>query len=185
MLVSRVSHFGQHYAGRIYRGVTKVHLHRTTHNNRRAKIMNNRLQLGIAGLAVFAIAVHLWLRFGLALDGHVAGVAMRDWPLVLALIFGGVPLVWELLVKLFRAEFGSDLLAGISIVTGVLLGEYLAATIVVLMLSGGEALESYAVRSASSVLRALANRMPSIAIRQVGDTTEEISLDEIAIGTSC
>lgn len=144
--------------------------------------MNNRLQLGIAGLAVFAIAVHLWLRFGLALDGHVAGVAMRDWPLVLALIFGGIPLVWELLVKLFRAEFGSDLLAGISIVTGVLLGEYLAATIVVLMLSGGEALESYAVRSASSVLRALANRMPSIAIRKVGDTTEEISLDEIAIG---
>ena len=50
-------------------------------------------------------------------------------------------------------EFGSDLLAGISIVTSVLLGEYLAGTLVVLMLSGGEALEAYAVRSASSVLQ--------------------------------
>lgn len=144
--------------------------------------MNNRLQLGIAGLAIVAITLHLWLRFGMTIDGDVAGVAIRDFPLLIALVLGGVPLVWNLLVKLFRAEFGSDLLAGISIVTGVLLGEYLAATIVVLMLSGGEALESYAVRSASSVLRALANRMPAIAIRQVGDTTEEIPLDEIAIG---
>ncbi|MFG0265043.1 MAG: HAD-IC family P-type ATPase, partial [Rhodopirellula sp. JB055] len=144
--------------------------------------MNNRLQLGIAGLAVTAILVHLLLRFGLKVEGDFVGIAIEDWPLVVALVLGGVPLVWNLLVKLFQAEFGSDLLAGISIVTGVLLGEYLAATIVVLMLSGGEALEAYAVRSASSVLRALANRMPSVALRQVGDGTEEISLDEIAIG---
>ena len=51
-----------------------------------------------------------------------------------------------------KLQFGSDLLAGISIVTAALLGEYLAGTLVVLMLSGGEALEGYAVRSASSVL---------------------------------
>src|SRR5206468_2640743 len=40
---------------------------------------------------------------------------------------------------LSRREFGSDLLAGISIVASVLLGEYLAGSVVVLMLSGGEA----------------------------------------------
>ena len=41
-------------------------------------------------------------------------------------------------------------LAGIaiSIVTAVILGEYLAGALVVLMLSGGEAVEGYAVRSA-------------------------------------
>ena len=57
-------------------------------------------------------------------------------------------------------QFGSDLLAGISIVTSAILGEYLAGSLVVLMLSGGEALEAYATRSASSVLQALARRMP-------------------------
>ncbi len=74
--------------------------------------------------------------------------------------------MWDLLKKLIRREFGSDLLAGISIVTSVLLGEYLAGTIVVLMLSGGEALEAFAVRSASSVLEALARRMPASAHRK-------------------
>jgi cation transport ATPase len=59
--------------------------------------------------------------------------------------------------------FGSDLLGGISIITFMVLGEYLAGSIIVIMLSGGEALESYPLRSASSVLAALAKRMPSIA----------------------
>ncbi len=87
----------------------------------------------------------------------------RNYPLFAALALGGGPLVRELFLKLLKREFGSDLLAGISIVTSVILGEYLAGTLVVLMLSGGETLEAYAVRSASSVLQALAKRMPWVA----------------------
>jgi heavy metal translocating P-type ATPase len=63
-----------------------------------------------------------------------------------------------------------------------LLGEYLAGVFVVLMLSGGEALESYAVRSASSVLEALAKRMPTIAHRKRDATIEDVALDEIHVG---
>ena len=76
----------------------------------------------------------------------------------------------------------SDLLAGISIVTAVLLGEYLAGALVVLMLSGGEAIEAYAVRSASSVLQALANRMPSIAHRKREGQLEDVDLSNIGVG---
>jgi heavy metal translocating P-type ATPase len=90
--------------------------------------------------------------------------------------------VWELLLKVFKREFGSDLLAGISIVTSVILGEYLAGTLVVLMLSGGEALEAYAVRSASSVLQALAKRMPSVAHRKRNSMMEDVVLKDIVIG---
>src|SRR5208282_3149509 len=62
------------------------------------------------------------------------------------------------------------------------LGEYLAGTLVVLMLSGGEALEAYAVRSASSVLAALAARMPSRAHRKRNEELAEVTLDEVTIG---
>ena len=103
-------------------------------------------------------------------------------PLFVVLALGGVPLVWELLQKLLKREFGSDLLAGISIVTSVLLSEYLAGALVVLMLSGGEALEAYATRSASSVLQALAKRMPTLAQRKDGDKLIEIPLAEVVIG---
>ena len=75
-------------------------------------------------------------------------------PLLAVLVLGGLPLVYQLIVKLFRGDFGADLLAGISIITAVILDEYLAGSLVVLMLSGGAALETYAVRKASSVLEA-------------------------------
>ncbi|MBI4583750.1 MAG: cadmium-translocating P-type ATPase [Planctomycetes bacterium] len=131
----------------------------------------------IALFSVAAITAHLILRFGF----HASAFTSRT-PLFATLIIGGIPLVFELLVKLWKREFGSDLLAGISIVTSVLLEEYLAGSLVVLMLSGGEALENYAVRSASSVLQALARRMPSAAHRKRGAEIEEVSLDRIAIG---
>jgi len=137
----------------------------------------NRKQAAIALLAIVAIVVHLVLRFGTSVS-----LTTQNVPLWLALALGGAPLVWDLSVKLLRREFGSDLLAGISIVTSVILGEYLAGTLVVLMLSGGEALEAYAVRSASSVLEALAKRMPSTAHRKQDSTIQDVPLAEVAVG---
>jgi len=130
----------------------------------------------IAIFALLAIVAYLLLRFAIGLP------QVAQWPLLAALIVGGVPLVGELVVHVWRRQFGSDLLAGISIVTSVLLGEYLAGTLVVLMLSGGGALENYAVRSASSVLAALARRMPSVAHHKQGGSLLDVALDDVAVG---
>jgi cation transport ATPase len=137
----------------------------------------SRRMVVIAGLAVTGIALHLILRYGVHSEAPSYQI-----PLWIVLAFGGIPLLYELLIKVVKLQFGSDLLAGISIVTAALLGEYLAGAIVVLMLSGGEALESYAVRSASSVLRALAQRMPSLAHRRQNGQMVDVSLSQVAIG---
>lgn len=136
----------------------------------------------IAALAILAIAAHLVMRFGTHTVGGVYGISWINLPLVATLAFGGVPLLIDLLRHVVRREFSADLLAGISIVTSVLVGEYLAGTLVVLMLSGGQALEAYAVRSASSVLRALARRMPSTAHRKQDGSIKDVPLDDVAIG---
>jgi heavy metal translocating P-type ATPase len=62
------------------------------------------------------------------------------------------------------------------------LDEYLAGTFVVLMLSGGGALETYAVRSASSVLEALAKRVPSVAHLRRDSGLVDVGLDQVAVG---
>ena len=110
------------------------------------------------------------------------GLTLADVPLVAMLVVGGVPLVWDLLAKLCAGTFGSDLLAGLSIVTSVVLGEYLAGVLVVLMLSGGEALESRAVSRAGDVLNALARRMPTLAHRKTAAGLTDIVLAEVAVG---
>jgi heavy metal translocating P-type ATPase len=131
----------------------------------------------IAVFAAATIVAHLAMRFGMRISPGLSRI-----PLLATLILGGIPLLYQLLRRLLRREFGSDLLGGISIVTSVLLGEYLAGSIIVLMLAGGEALESYALRSASSVLAALAKRMPSIAHRKRATELVDVTLHEVAVG---
>lgn len=141
------------------------------------RIASFGLQGYIAILAVLGIAVHLIFRFLIAdLQPY------STYPLYIVLGLGGGPLIFDLMRKLAAFEFGSDLLAGISIITAVILGEYLAGSFVVLMLSGGQTLEEYAIRSASRVLEALAKRAPSIAHRKNHDTIEDIPIEKIAIG---
>jgi len=131
----------------------------------------------IASLALVAIILHLMLNYALNVPSLQA-----DLPLFAALIIGGIPMVWELAHEFWSRKFGSDLLAGISIITAILMKEYLVATIVVLMLSGGKALESFATARASSVLDALARRMPSIAHRKEGGILVDVKLGDIRIG---
>jgi heavy metal translocating P-type ATPase len=131
----------------------------------------------IAIVAAAGIALHLLLRFG-----PVSMRSLADLPLYVALFAGGLPLVVSLARKLSLGEFGSDFLAAISIVTAVLLHEYLVAAIVVLMLSGGTALEALATRRASRVLDALAKRMPSIAHRKSPDGLQDVKVADIAVG---
>ncbi len=131
----------------------------------------------IAITSAIGILVHLVLRFAVDVPALVANI-----PLFVVLVVGGLPLIWELLQKMWKRNFGADLLAGISIVSAIFLQEYLVASIVILMLSGGETLEEMATRRASSVLAALASRMPHIAHRRVGGKVEDIALDHIQIG---
>ena len=131
----------------------------------------------VALLALAGILVHLIIRFAIGVSGPSANA-----PLLVVLAVGGVPLVLHLAWRGVRGDVGSDHLAGVSILASVFLGEYLAGAIVVLMLSGGNTLEQFAVAEAASVLRALASRVPTIGHRRHGAVMEDVPIGEIAVG---
>jgi heavy metal translocating P-type ATPase len=163
------------------------------------KIENSIALLSLLGIATFLV-LRYWLDTGhefyyWSFNSTLTTTISTLWqgqgavslqqvqlPLIAVLVFGGLPLLYQLLVKLLRGDFGADLLAGLSIVTAICLNEYLAGSLVVLMLSGGAALETYAIRKASSVLEALAKRMPSVAHRKEDDKLTDISTDKVNIG---
>lgn len=143
-------------------------------------VTSPQVRIAAGTLVALAASAVIWRFFGNA--EWVGGCSAAELLLLSVIVLGGGWLVAGLLRKLWHGEFGSDLLAGMSIVTSLAMGEYLAGAIVVLMLSGGEALESLAVGRASSVLAALARRMPSIAHRRRGDLVDDIPLDEVVVG---
>jgi len=136
-----------------------------------------RRDLLIAAVALAGIVAHVFLRFIF----H-AEVFAQNLPLFAVLAFGGVPLVYKLIQKSLAREFGSDLLAGISIIASASMGQYLVGCIVVLMLSGGTVLEEFATQRASSVLQALSKRMPQTAHRKTKAGILDIKVAEIVVG---
>nr|HAT8712645.1 heavy metal translocating P-type ATPase [Legionella jordanis] len=126
--------------------------------------------------SLLAILIHLCLRWFAS--------ALAELPLIAIIILSGIPLFLAILFKLFRGNFGADSLAALALLTSVILHEYLAATLIILMLASGQSLEQYAMRKASSVLMALAARMPAKAHRKDGQSITDINLDELRIGNS-
>ncbi len=139
------------------------------------------------GLFALALSSFLVLPFSFVLDFLFPKIvwmtlSLGDLLLLIIIMIGSVTLGFQILKKALKGDFGSDILAIVAIFTAIFLQEYIAATLVILMLSGGQALEELAVRKASFVLRALSARMPSIAHRKGASGIEDIEISDIQIG---
>ena len=123
---------------------------------RRYPLVSTTVMLGLIGmvLALFGQTDAVrWLfsGFGLLVAGHETIGMVR---------------------RLRHGTLGIDVLAIMAIVATVLVGEYVATLIIVLMLTGGAALEDFAVNRAKRELDALLKRAPQIAHRLIGGTGE-------------
>ncbi|HEX2718337.1 MAG TPA: heavy metal translocating P-type ATPase [Gemmatimonadaceae bacterium] len=102
--------------------------------------------------------------------------------LTILAIAAGAPLVWRTVRRIVRGQFAADIVASIAIVAGILLGEPIAALVVIVMQSGGEALERRAERRASAAVRELEAAAPRIAHRLDGTQIHDVPAREVAVG---
>lgn len=132
-----------------------------------------RWQLIIVCIVLLAMLLSIILHFTIIL--------YQDLPLLIAIIIGGIPSLLIIVLKLLKGDLGADSLAAIALITAFILNQYLAATLIILMLSSGQMLEAYAMRKASSVLLALVERMPNIVHLKISNKIEDIPLKDIKI----
>ncbi len=106
--------------------------------------------------------------------------AWRLWMVVL--VIAGLPVVIRTARGLLRGEFAADIVATLSIIGAIGLGQPVAGLVIVLMQTGGELLERYAEGRASNAVRALEEAAPRTAHRQDADgRINDIAADVIAI----
>jgi heavy metal translocating P-type ATPase len=139
--------------------------------------------LGSPGIRAAAapLATFLTILIGLALQaGPLPVWGKRIW--LAGLVLLGLPVVWRTLRGAFRGRFAADLVASLAIVTAVVLTQPLAGLVVVLMQTGGEALERYAAGRASRAVEELEAAAPRRANRLRGETIEEIPSEQVRPG---
>jgi heavy metal translocating P-type ATPase len=98
------------------------------------------------------------------------------------LVLTGAPVVWRTLRGIASGRFAADLVAMLAIATALPLGQPLAGLIVVLMQTGGEALERYAEGRASEAVRALEAAAPRIAHRVRPDGVDDVPAEGVVVG---
>lgn len=119
---------------------------------------------------------------GLALNWTPAS-AVVPWLLSLYALAIAVRESVSMVRRLFAREFGLDVLAVTAIIATVLVGEFWASIVIVLMLTGGEALEDFAASRAQRELKALLSRVPQIA-HTFADNGElvDVAVTEVVTG---
>lgn len=128
--------------------------------------------------AVFAI-----ISFGAALACYSGG-ADKAGNLIILITAGlqVIPLALDMIKSLMGGKLGVDLLAITAIVTALLLGEYITAAVIVVMLTGGEALENYAENRAKGELDALMKRAPTTATIEINGKSKRVPIASVEEG---
>lgn len=101
---------------------------------------------------------------------------------MVGLVLTGAPVVWRTLRSALRKEFSTDITATLAIIAAIVVGQPLPGLIVVLMQTGGEALERFARGRASNALRKLEEDAPRIAHLLHAESITDVAVGEVRIG---
>lgn len=118
-----------------------------------------------------------------ALGLDIAGMDQWAHGLLIAIVtIELLPLLWGMLRDIREGTYGVDILAAVAIITAIIMQEYWAAMVIVLMLTGGESLEDYAEHRARRELDALLTRAPQKARVLRGSKEVLIKAHDVQVG---
>lgn len=103
------------------------------------------------------------------------------WLLTVIMIGELTPLLWDMMRDLQHGTYGVDILAATAIITSILMHQYWAGMVIILMLTGGESLEDYAQHRARKELDALLTRAPQKARVLRGKREVEVRASEVQV----
>jgi heavy metal translocating P-type ATPase len=99
-----------------------------------------------------------------------------------ALLITSVPLLMQTLRQALRGNFATDAIAALAILTAIILDQPVPGLVIVLMQSGGEALEEMAQRRASRALKELEGSAPRVAHRETEGVLEDVPVPDVRVG---
>lgn len=88
----------------------------------------------------------------------------------------------EMIKTLRSGKYGVDILAITAIVATLLVNEYWASLMILIMLTGGESLEDYAQKKAGQELQSLLDNTPRTAHKLQGDQQLDVAVDTLEVG---
>ena len=143
---------------------------------RGSKIMQRLSNKQKLGLILVIALIALVLQFGFHYPLLAQIIVTIAGALVALTMFIGM-------IKTLRSgKYGVDLLAILAVVATLSVSEYWAAMVILVMLTGGDALEDYAAKKANTELKALLDNSPRRAHVVSPTGTTDVAVDDVKVG---
>lgn len=139
--------------------------------------MNQKWKIAALVLCT-SLATTAWLTSTLQLLSKTTTYLLELSSAILALSF----IAYSAAKSLLNRTVGIDLLATIAIIASIIGGENLPATVIALMLFGGEILENYAQQKATHAIQKLIESSPQTAIVLRNDIEIEVKAEDVRQG---
>lgn len=124
--------------------------------------------LGILGFVVANVGLHL--------------ERIANSIIIITVVYGSFDLLRDTVRSILKKKLALDYIALLAITTGMVSGEYLVASVIVLMLAGGQTLEKLAIARAKKSLTALTDRIPNhVLLWENGDIGRTVSIESVNI----
>jgi len=101
---------------------------------------------------------------------------------LVVVVTGGTPIIWGTIKGMIHKKFAADIIAMLAILASIITNNPFPGVIIVLMQSGGKALEDYAFYHAQDSLEELLKRSPRVAIRKNDGIQSEIDIKDVKPG---
>lgn len=129
----------------------------------------------------------LWIILSISLMALISQFILKNVFIAQTIItIVGISVAFSMFIGMIKTlksgKYGVDLLAITAIVATLLVGEYWASMIILIMLVGGDSLEDYAAGKANKELKALLDNSPDKAHRIKDDKIDDINVDEVKVG---
>ena len=143
---------------------------------RGSKIMQRLSNKQKLGLILVIALIALVLQFGFHYPLLAQIIVTIAGALVALTMFIGM-------IKTLRSgKYGVDLLAILAVIATLSVSEYWAAMVILVMLTGGDALEDYAAKKANTELKALLDNSPRRAHVVSPTGTTDVAVDDVKVG---
>jgi len=133
----------------------------------------------VYGYVLILVVISLVVSLLLLITGYLS---LASQVLKYTLIIGSLPLWYSLLRNIYNKSYGVDIIAGVALIGTFIIGHYLAGVLVLLMLSGGQMFEMYAMRRARKELTSLISRTPTTVHQKKDSQITELASSLVTVG---
>ncbi len=100
---------------------------------------------------------------------------------LISFAIGGIPVIFKSMREVFHINFTADILFSIALIATLLLEDFFAISILIIMMGAGEFIEEWTINRAHGILESLIELQPQICHKKIRGTENSLKIKDVSV----